>query len=280
MSRVIKADMCLEMNLHKLALPQQGNGQMEGDDNADIFSPFCQLVDDKQGINDPGIASDGGVLSVDGHRSADLNMSNDVMDVKVEANALKKEAETILENARKMAARIEAEAYDQGYAQGWKDGESLGRREYENKCSRLEDIINAIQSQADAIINRYESQLVRLCMEIARHIVHHEIEIMPETIIMSLKEALKQVVEGSELNIRLNPRDAELVHDFVEKKIKVTCGHPVNITPDSRISAGGCIIETDFGLIDATVDGKWQAVASTIKKTLNARLKGNDGYAD
>jgi flagellar assembly protein FliH len=280
LSRVIKADMCLEMNLHKLALPQQGNSQMEGDGNDDVFSPFCQLVGPEQGVNDPGVASGGSVLSVDGRRSTDLNINKGVMDVKLEADALKKDAEAILENARKMAARIEAEAYDQGYAQGQKDGEALGRRQYETRCSRLKDVIGAIQSQADAILNRYEPQLVRLCMEISRHIVHHEIEIMPETITLSIKEALKQVVEGSELNIRLNPRDAELAHDFVEKEIRVTGGHPVNITPDSRISAGGCIIETDFGLIDATVDGKWQAVVSAIKKTLNDRLKGNYGHAD
>jgi flagellar assembly protein FliH len=279
LSRVIKADMCLEMNLHKLALPQQGNSQMEDGDD-DVFSPFCQLMGAEPGANDSEPSAGVNILSQKRRGLAGLGRGGGAEDARFDAEALKKEAQTILENARKMAARIEAEAYDQGYAQGQKDGEALGRRQYETRCSRLKDVIGAIQSQADAILNRYEPQLVRLCMEISRHIVHHEIEIMPETITLSIKEALKQVVEGSELNIRLNPRDAELAHDFVEKEIRVTGGHPVNITPDSRISAGGCIIETDFGLIDATVDGKWQAVVSAIKKTLNDRLKGNYGHAD
>lgn len=281
MSKVIKADICHEINLCKVAVPQQENGQMEDEGDADdTFSPFYRLAGAERDTSNQEVESDGNVSPIDRYESTGLDASKDIIiEARLRADALKKEAEAILENARKIAAKIEAEAYDQGYAQGRKDGEAFGRKQYETRCSRLKDVINAIQLQGDAIVSRYEQQLVRLCMEISRHIVHHEIEIMPETIILSIKEAMKQVVEGSQLNIRLNPRDVELVNDFVEKEIRVTGGHPVNITPDSRISAGGCIIETDFGLIDATVDGKWQAVSDAIKKVLYDRSKG-DGRAD
>ncbi|MGB9712792.1 MAG: FliH/SctL family protein [Dissulfurimicrobium sp.] len=277
---MIKAKERQKAGLHEMSL-LRSKGIQTPNDAGGAFSPFCELVGaGREGVDAAPLAQEGTHSNPSvGFGRGDLECERDVEAARLEAEALREEARTILENARKMAADIETEAYNQGYAQGQKDGEALGRKQYETRCARLKDVVSAIQSQAVAVIDKYEPQLVRLCMEISKAVIHREIETRPETIALCLKEAFKQVVEGSPLNIRLNPRDVEIASDFIEREARIAGGHPVNLTPDSRIDPGGCIIETDFGLIDATVDGKWQVVADAIKKILDGRRTG-DGHAD
>lgn len=271
MSRVIKAEINSEINLCKM-IPCIDDEL--GCNDEKIFSSFLQIL---------GMGQETGVLesppgtgvSVEpaSGRLVDIEAGRVLENAGPTLEAIKKEAEVILDEARKKAADLETNAYNQGYAQGQKDGEEFGRRQYETKCARLKDVMQSIQMQGAAILQRYESQLVRLCMDISRCIIHREIEISPETIILSLKEALKQAIEGSRMDIRLNPRDAEIAQDFVKGEIRTPGGHTVNIIPDSQIGQGGCLIETDFGLIDATIDGKWQAVTEAIKKVLDERSR-------
>ena len=278
MSRIIKAEDSSEINLCK-TMPHIADDEQDCGHDEEAFSPFCQIFGvDAAGAGALPASSDAGVTAqgqAHGVAAGEAGVTEGSVAVNPAQEAVRDKGKAILDEARKKAADIETNAYNQGYAQGQKDGEEFGRRQYEARCARLKGVIESIQTQGEAILGRYEQQLVRLCMDVSRCVVQREIDVSPETIILSIKEGLKQAVEGSRMDIRLNPRDAELAQDFVKNEIRIPGGHPVNIISDNQIGQGGCLIETDFGLIDATIDGRWQAVADAIKKVLDERSRGH-----
>lgn len=179
------------------------------------------------------------------------------------------EAAGILEKANKRADEIEQQAYNAAFAQGKKDGEQLGLKEYQAKAKRLEGVLEEIASLGDAILKRYETELVLLCIELARAVLMHEARTSPETIISVLKSAVNEAVEGSRLEIHLNPTDARLLPESLKQELKKPGAMPIAFLEDDAVSQGGCFIETDFGVIDATTQKRWQAVRDTMEKMLD-----------
>ncbi len=270
MSKIIKAGGCS-------FLPLNGTDQ-RGENNPDEIKEFNSLSalvdippdagDSRVGGDDIADESDSGMdhLALI-RKEAEAILSK----ARAEAESLKAEARETLAEARQKSAEIESEAYAQGFEQGKKDGEELGRRQYQATAQRLNGIIEKIQTQGSALFNEYEAQLVQLTLEVARKIVHHEIKTDPQTVVRCVRAAMEKVVEGSHLCIHLNPRDAELVGKEIEVDLNAPGRHPVEIKPDTKVEQGGCLIETEFGFVDATLGSKWQAVTQTLGQILSER---------
>ncbi|HID97442.1 MAG TPA: hypothetical protein EYP57_04535 [Thermodesulfobacteriaceae bacterium] len=192
-------------------------------------------------------------------------------DVQKESHKILRKAEAVLEEAKHKSAEIESEAYTQGFAQGRKDGEELGRRQYEATAQRLEKIIQSMQEQGRAILNRHETQLVLVAMEVARKVVQKEIATDKACIIHCIRSAMEQIIECSHIRIHVHPKDAEMLSELPGDGIPNNRNHSHEIVSDAKITPGGCLIETDFGLVDATMESKWKAVTEKIAQVLHQR---------
>lgn len=194
-----------------------------------------------------------------------------VVATSAEAKRLRQEAESLLAEARRQAANIESEAYAQGFDQGRKDGEELGRRQYEATVQRLEQLISALKSQGQELSRKYEAQMVRLALAVARRLVHREVETDPSIVAACMQTAMRHVVEGSHIRLRLHPQDADLLAERDADDLASSGRHPLEVVPDAQISRGGCLIETKFGLVDATRETQWRTVEESIEQILFQR---------
>ena len=70
-------------------------------------------------------------------------------------------------------------------------------------------------------------------------------------------QALKKVKGRGEVTIRVNLEDAKLttahISDFI-KAVENIKG--ITVVEDSSVDKGGCIVETDFGAIDARISSQ------------------------
>jgi flagellar biosynthesis/type III secretory pathway protein FliH len=105
------------------------------------------------------------------------------------------------------------------------------------------------------MIARYTPEMVRLALEIAEKIVHKAVAAEPEIVAAVLERACQEVAEARRLRIRLHPQDCELLAEI--RPDLLTPGHDagrvIDVVPDEELSRGGCRIETEMGVIDATL---------------------------
>lgn len=277
MSKVIKAGNGSFRQFHDISQRNQRHGARERAGNGDcFFDAFSQLFDKPGKHGDQSLAAQGWKPGEDGFGADEAIRKR----AEADAEAVRREARAFLEASRQKAEEIESIAYNEGFAQGKKDGEELGRRQYEAKGQRLEKIVQALQGRGRELLDIYERQMVQLCLEVAKCVVHQEIQTRPEIVLDCIRAAMGHVIEGSRLSVHLNPKDAELVGEMIETDIQIAGNHPVDIIPDNKIDHGGCLIETEFGLVDATAKTKWQTVSDAIDEILNKRAgcaAGNDG---
>lgn len=158
----------------------------------------------------------------------------------------------------------------QAYAQGFTEGEKVGVDSEKKNLKSVLDTLGQVVQQLDEIRNeiyRYsEKEVVSLAMGIATKIVRHEVIINKNVILNVLKQALKKIVDYDKIKIRVNPSDLQFLktqnHQFSHL---IDNMESIVFEKDEAILAGGCLIQTNSGDIDARIDKQLEAVEEAFK---------------
>jgi len=159
------------------------------------------------------------------------------------------------------AARIEKLAYEDGLRQGEQAGLEIAEKKVEALMRRYGDAIAEVLELKGALYAQVEKDVVRLAVEVAKKIVHREIQADREIIQTLVKVALSHAAVKSAATIRLHPTDysyilehrAELGTSPEEEK-------EIVLVADKSIERGGCLIQTACGDIDARIDEEFREI--------------------
>lgn len=191
-----------------------------------------------------------------------------------EQEASRRQGEEILRQARENAARIEQEAYEKGFAEGRQDGLAEGLGKFETLTQQFEGLYDVIQGQRGAVNSSYEEDLLVLVKTMVDRLVNHEVSVNPRVIEACLRQAMEYVVENSLVRVHLNPDDFNrLKAAGLEDPALLEGRNTLQLIEDPGISAGGCLLSTDFGEIDATLENCRDRLYEAVDKAFLAALR-------
>ena len=155
-------------------------------------------------------------------------------------------------------AALERDAFTKGYAQGERAGLEAGGQRAEAMLRRLAGTLEELGTLRDGMMRQTERQLVELALAIARRVLHREVSIDPELAGALAHVALERLGPSAPAVIRLHPDDYTTVSGH---GTNLSQGRSVKVLPDPAVARGGCLVESDFGNIDASVDAQVAEVA-------------------
>jgi len=196
------------------------------------------------------------------------------------------EARRILEEARAKAAEelnaadrqreeIRANALKEGSAAGREEGYSAGKAEVERLIERLHSIIAAAIEKRSEILAESETQLVNLVLLIAKKVVKVISENQKNVVVNNVIQALRKLKTRGDVVIRVNLADVQLTSDHVKDFVRMVENvRSISVLEDSTVDRGGCIIETDFGQIDARISSQLHEIEERIIELAPIKVKG------
>ncbi|BDU63030.1 flagellar assembly protein FliH [Candidatus Borrelia fainii] len=171
--------------------------------------------------------------------------------VKEHEARLKRELETEM-------ARGRNEGYDAGF--------NKGREDYDKILGKLNNIISSLIAKRKEILESSGEHIMNLVMQIAVKVVKKIIDSQKDVVIENVNEALKKVKSKTNIVIRVNLDDIDVVshqkHEFISKFDFIK---NLEVVEDVNIGKGGCIIETDFGEIDARISSQLDRIEEKFK---------------
>jgi flagellar assembly protein FliH len=176
------------------------------------------------------------------------------------------EAEDIVDAGK--LAELEKEAYRQGFEQGQRDGLAIEEKQTAEKSRQLEHLLTELGSLKAQIVAETEREILELAVAIAKCVVNAEVKSDPAVIERTVRSASRLVVDSSQLRILINPSDMEAVKGLLPEFAAATKGSKPNIAEDPSIERGGCILETGFGRINATIESQ----IATLQRELEAEF--------
>src|SRR5436309_14620099 len=150
-------------------------------------------------------------------------------------------------------AALEREAFTKGYAQGERAGAEAAATRGEAMLRRLAETLQELAALRAEMIHKTERQLVQLALAIAGRILHREISLDRELLVTMARVALDRLGDTASATIRLNPEDYAATAGAREGASE---HKSVKIVADPLVRPGGCLVQSDFGLIDISVDAQ------------------------
>lgn len=169
----------------------------------------------------------------------------------------KAEAQQIIADAQGQRDTLEEEARRRGYDIGHEGGYSDGKAEAERLVDRMHKMLEAVMQRREEILRDTETQIVELVILMSRKVVKIISENHKNVIMANVMAALKKVRTRGEVTLRVNLEDVKLTSEHADDFIKyVEKVEGVTVLEDSAVEKGGCIVETDFGAIDARISSQ------------------------
>lgn len=158
-------------------------------------------------------------------------------------------------------AAIERDAFAQGFAQGERSGAEAAARS-EAVLQRLKQTIGELQALRAEMIHKTERQVVQLAIAMAKRIVHREITLDPELLSAMARVALDRLGDAASATIRLHPDDyAATAGANGDARTESSV---VRVVADPVVRRGGCLVQSQFGLIDVSADAQIQELATAL----------------
>lgn len=169
----------------------------------------------------------------------------------------KAEAAQIVAEAQAQSSKTESDAYQKGFEQGHKEGYEKGSVEVDRLIERMHKILEAVMQRREEILQDTESQIVELVILMARKVIKILSENQKNVIMANTMAALKKVKTRGTVTLRVNIEDVKLTSAHTDEFIKhVENIQGLTVLEDSSVEKGGCIVETDFGAIDARISSQ------------------------
>lgn len=147
------------------------------------------------------------------------------------------EAAELLINTERERENVLEEARQQGFRQG------LDRWN--------QNLAEALEARS-RYLEKNEAELVKLAVAVARRIVGECAATEPEAVLPAARAAIRAVRSERKVRLRVRPEDEATVREHVAKLSALSAELcEIVVMVDDSIALGGCIVESDLGIIDA-----------------------------
>ena len=169
----------------------------------------------------------------------------------------KLEAERIIQEANVEKENIKATAHQDGYKEGHEQGFKEGQNEVNRLVERVHKIVESVMVRREEILCETEQQIVELVLLMTRKVVKIISENQKTVVLSNVLAALKKIRTRGNITLRVNTEDLKLTTAHVDEFIKrIENVNGISVIEDSSVDRGGCIVETDFGAIDARISSQ------------------------
>jgi flagellar assembly protein FliH len=222
------------------------------------------------------VTAEAGAIKKEAEEAARKELKQKTAEAQTLTQKAGEEAGRIIAEANDKAKQIEAEAKaasearlkeaeEEGRRTGHEAGYEEGTAEVERLIARTKVMLERAQEKRGEILAESEQEIIDLVLLIARKIIKVITENQKTVIVSNVVEALRKVKDKGNVTIRVNMSDVQLTTEHIKEFIQLVEGSKsIQVAEDSSVDQGGCIIETDFGEIDARIASQLAELESKI----------------
>lgn len=175
-------------------------------------------------------------------------------------------AEEVLAEARRQAEQIVADAVAAREAEkerGYREGEALARMEAAERM--LENIGSTID-----YYEKVEAEVAELVLDCVRKIVTGFDD--RERVVSTVRSALAIVRNQKQVVLRVAPDAVETVKS---RMTVLLADYPgigfIDVVADARLQEDACILETEIGIVEASIEGQIAALRAAFARVFGSR---------
>jgi flagellar assembly protein FliH len=158
-----------------------------------------------------------------------------------------------------IAVDVQQKAHASGYQEGLKKGYEEAFKQFQQegagRLARFEKLLGEAEAAQQEIFRANERYLIELVFRIARTIVLKEVSVDRKLVIRLARELIDRVGVRENIRVKVHPDDQATI-EMLKEGIEQSLGAMKNLSiePSNQVKGGGCIVETEWNAIDASID--------------------------
>ncbi len=221
---------------------------------------------------------DGFICGLDAATVEEITETENDTDVRAAADELMHRAEEALEAAKAEAESIRNSAREEGYAEGIKKAEDYVSDMLKERENTLEKEYLAKHKELEEEYGRkreqLEPELTEVLLDIFSRITHAVSEDKKDMILGLIKNVLDNSEVSRNIFIRVSAEDYSFVSNNRDKLLEAAVPDTViEVTRDASLKKNQCIIETDAGVFDCSLDIQLENLISDIRLISRVRTE-------
>lgn len=140
--------------------------------------------------------------------------------------------------------------------EGRDEGMTQGQAEFEKKLAAEKQVlgqaVREFANQRAAYFQRVEGEIVSLALAVARKILHREAQVDPLLLAGVVRVGLDKIAAGTRVRLRVYPEQTRGWQQFFSQQPNLIT--PPEVVGDASLGPGHCILETDLGATDLTLE--------------------------
>jgi len=164
----------------------------------------------------------------------------------------------LVSRAHEEAENIKRSAFEEGYRKGLEQANT----DIEQFRNSFKQFIGAPKEVFEFIA----PDILEISIDIAKKIIKKEVESDPQVLIETIMDVLKTVSKNEpKINIRVKPQAAAFVKDTLPTvTYQYGIDAKINIISDPSVEDGGCIFQTNNGIVDASIDTQLEIIKKAL----------------
>lgn len=184
--------------------------------------------------------------------------------------------EMVLAQLKEVEQRGYQEAYELGLEVGRKEAFERHIQQYKASFDRFDQLLLSLQGLASKLVEKNESRILELVMKLSEKLALDHIKENKEVILKVLKSVFADFQNEESVTIKLSEADTEFIEEVkmrvgFNEDMKFLEGH--KIEAKAEIKDGGCLIETNYGVVDATIEERFSKLWTEIKNKIPSGAK-------
>jgi flagellar assembly protein FliH len=135
------------------------------------------------------------------------------------------------------------------------------KKEYEarseGEAAKIQQALELFKTERKDYFSRVESEVVHLALAIAAKILHREAQVDPLLVAALVRVAVDKLHDGSSVSVRVSPEAAEKWRSYLANPNN---GSTIAIVEDAHLGPKNCILETDLGSADFSIEAQLKEV--------------------
>jgi len=128
---------------------------------------------------------------------------------------------------------------------------------FESECAKIRQTLDHFQLERQDYYSRVESDVVHLALAISAKILHREAQVDPLLVTALVRVAVDKLHDGSSVSVRVQPENVEKWRQRLANPLN---GSTITIVEDTHLGPGDCILETDLGSANFSIDAQLKEV--------------------
>lgn len=156
------------------------------------------------------------------------------------------------------------------YNKGYEDGKREGERSVLTLKTSLKKAVDMLERGKRDFFREKEKELIAIATAMAQRIIRKEISLDTKIVEKIVREAIQRATDSDceQVVVRMNPQDWEKLKT-IDKKLDFSIRggkqkKNIRFEKDEDILPGGCMVETEKGVINATIESQLERLGKAL----------------